>query len=192
MSRSPGLLGMSNQFHNPRATVRRRLQVQCTKPPPAFHQGCQGKTGSPPLEAPQEVVPPWSSPPSHRQLNRKLSHRLLVVSVLSLCQRGWSKHATQLRLLVSIHVPSRVQTVDLTRPQCKANLKPMLSVPPVLVQRCRDHNPSMIHDIIPPQISMACHPYRKVLSIGMVLRDTAFTILPDKGVAFSGTLSLLM
>lgn len=32
---------------------------------------------------------------------------------------------------------------------------------------------------------MACHPYRKVLSIEMILRDTVFTVFLNTGVAFS-------
>lgn len=179
MSQSPGLLGTK-----PHNLVRRRLQVQCTKPPLAFHRRCQGKVGSPLLEVPQKVAALWSSPLSHRQLNEELSHQLLVLSARPHCQHGWSEHAIQPLL-----PPSRVHIVDLTRRQCKGNLKLMLMrVSLVPVQGYKDHNPSMTHDIIPRQIFMACHHYRKVLSIGMVLRDTAFTILPDKGVTFSGTL----
>ena len=38
----------------------------------------------------------------------------------------------------------------------------------------------MTHDIIPRRMHMAFHFYSKVLSIGVVLRNTVFTIWPNK------------
>jgi len=128
MCRSPRLLGMGNhvllgmgRFHNPQVTVRHRVQVQWTNPPPGFHQGYRGKTRILLLETPQEEVAFWYRPPFHRQLDQKPSHQL-AASALHLSQCGWNKHGTRPLLLLSIHVPLRVQTMVPTQPQSKVSL----------------------------------------------------------------------
>jgi hypothetical protein len=178
------LLGII-QSHNLRAMTIHHLQIQC-------HQGCQGKWPPMrrPLRIPQGVAPLWGSLPSHPQF-RKPVHLPLTASVLPPCHSGWSEHGTPQLLLLNIHVLSRVQAVDRAQPQCKVNLGPM--GPLILAQSFKDRNPSTIpdrnpstiHGITPPQISMGCHTYRNVLSIGMILRD-------NRGVLIPGTRELLL
>ena len=51
-------------------------------------------------------------------------------------------------------------------------------------QNGKDHNPFMTHDIILPRMPMAPHAYRKALSIGIVLRDTVFTMYMTQQVDY--------